>query len=95
MALGLRVSQHMFLYFPDHEAPAKHFVNGVMREGGVAEPHRAVGEARALRHQVEQVVAGLRVLGAAKKNTLRDMIILLKNVSIDFAFISTKVRFEL
>ena len=69
MALGLRVSQHMFLYFPDHEAPAKHFVNGVMREGGVAEPHRAVGEARALRHQVEQVVAGLRVLGAAKKTT--------------------------
>lgn len=56
----------MLLDLSDHQAAAEHLVDGEVGQGRVAEPHRAVGQARPLRHQVEQVVARLRILGAAK-----------------------------
>ena len=58
----------MFLDLSDHEAATKHFVDGELRQSRVAEPYRAVWQARSLGHQVEQVVACLGVLGAAIVN---------------------------
>ena len=69
----LGVSQHVLLDLSNHQAAAEHLVDGEVGQGRVAEPHRAVGQARPLRHQVEQVVACLGILGAAKveKNTFQ------------------------
>ena len=64
------VRQHVLLHLPDHEQPVEDHLQLGFVERGRAVPHGAVGDARALRMEIEQFVARLGALGTVTNTML-------------------------